>query len=164
MERTTALTYHPTNDLSGVFELDSSIASALTVSMYKLNQLMASERSSIFLFEPLKQQLISFTSLDLERHEIRFPKSRGVAGWVFENLKPAIVNKAYEDSRFYRGVDDMTGFHTRNLICIPIFDYKGHCLGTLQSLNKKTGNFTSDDLELLDLAARKVAFAIYNRH
>ena len=163
MERTTALPYHLTNYLTGLFALDSSIASALTVCIYKLNKMMVSERSSIFLFEPKKQQLISFTSLDLERYEIRFPISRGVAGWVFDNLEPAIVNKAYEDSRFYRGVDDMTGFQTRNLICIPLFNYNGHCFGTLQSLNKKTRNFTADDLEFLDLVSSKVASAINNR-
>jgi GAF domain-containing protein len=35
-------------------------------------------------------------------------------------------------------------------------------LGTLQSLNKKSGDFTADDLELLDLTARLVAVAINN--
>ena len=56
----------------------------------------------------------------------------------------------------------MTGFRTRNLVCTPLIDYKEHCLGTLQSLNKKSGNFTTDDLELLDLTARLVAVAISN--
>ena len=36
------------------------------------------------------------------------------------------------------------------------------CSGTLQSLNKKTGDFTTDDLEFLDLTARLVAVAISN--
>jgi adenylate cyclase len=134
----------------------------LSVSMYYLNQLMDSERSSIWLFQHWNQQLTIFSSLDLEKNEIRIPKSCGVAGWVFVNRKPAIVNDAYEDSRFYSKVDDMTRFHTRNLVCTPLIDCKDHCLGTLQSLNKKTGDFTTDDLELLDLAARMVAVAINN--
>jgi GAF domain-containing protein len=68
----------------------------------------------------------------------------------------------YEDSRFYSGVDEMTGFQTRNLICTPLVDHKEHCLGTLQSLNKNGGDFTEDDLELLDLAGSLVAVAINN--
>ena len=56
----------------------------------------------------------------------------------------------------------MTGFQTRNLICTPLLDNKDHCLGTLQSLNKKNGDFTTDDLELLSLASRMVAVAINN--
>jgi adenylate cyclase len=150
------------NELSKLFDLESDIDNVLAVSMYKLNQLMDSERSSIFLFDPLKQQLTSFSSQDLEKKEIRIPKSSGVSGWVFEHRMPAIVNDTDSDSRFFSGVDDMTGFRTRNLICTPLIDYKERCSGTLQSLNKKSGDFTTDDLELLDLSARLVAVAISN--
>ena len=146
--------------LSQLFDLESNIDTVLSVSMYHLNQFMNSERSSVFLFRRWNQQLTVFSSLDLERNEIRMPKSCGVVGWVFVNQQPAIVNDAYEDSRFYKMVDDMTGFHTRNLVCTPLLDSNDHCLGTLQSLNKKSGDFTTNDLDLLNLAARIVAVAI----
>lgn len=162
MEKTTNRPYHLAKELSQLFDLESDIDTVLAISMYKLNEIMDSERSSIFIFDPSKQQLTSFSSLDLEKHEIRFPKNSGVAGWVFEQRKPAVVNNAYDDSRFYSGVDEMTGFQTRNLICTPLIDLKEHCLGTIQSLNKKNGDFTDDDLELLDLAASLVAVAINN--
>ena len=162
MEKSTIQSYRLAKELSQLFDLEGNIDTALSVSMYNLNQFMESERSSVFLFEPLKEQLTSFSSLDLEKDEVRIPKSLGVAGWVFEHCKSAVVNNAYEDSRFYRGVDDMTGFHTRNLICTPIIDCKDHCLGTLQSLNKKNGDFTTEDLELLNLTACMVAVAINN--
>jgi len=151
-----------TTELSQLFNLESSIDTVLSVSMYKLNQFMDSERSSIFLFDPLKKQLTSFSSLDLAKREIRMSQSSGVAGWVFEHRMPAIINDAYNDSRFYSGVDDMTGFRTRNLICTPLIDGKEYCSGTLQSINKKSGDFTTDDLELLRMTARLVAVAINN--
>ena len=162
IERSIVRHYRLANEMSELFDLESSIDNVLAVSMYKLNQLMDSERSSIFLFEPFKQQITSFSSQDLEKKEIRIPKSSGVAGWVFEHRIPAIVNDTDGDSRFYSGVDDMTGFRTRNLICTPLIDNKDRCSGTLQSLNKKSGNFTTDDLELLDLTARLVTVAISN--
>ncbi len=56
----------------------------------------------------------------------------------------------------------MTGFRTLNLVCTPLLDTKDNILGTIQSLNKKSGDFTTDDLELLGLAARMVAVAINN--
>jgi GAF domain-containing protein len=162
MEECVIRHYSLAKELSQLFDLESKIDAVLSVSIYKLNQFMDSERSSIFIFDPLKQQLTSFSSQDLEKREIRMPKTSGVAGWVFERRKPAIVNDAYSDSRFYTGVDEMTGFRTRNLICTPLIDYKDHCLGTIQSLNKKSGDFTADDLELLELTARLVAVAINN--
>jgi len=147
-------------ELSQLFNLETSLDTVLAVSMYKLNQYMASERSSIFIFDPLNKQLTSYSSLDLAKQEIRMSKSTGVAGWVFEHRMPAIINDAYKDSRFFRGVDDMTGFRTRNLICTPMIDNNGKCLGTIQSLNKKNGDFTTDELELLDVTARLVAAAL----
>ena len=162
MEKSLIRHFRLANELSQLFDLESNIDNVLAVSMYKLNLLMDSERSSIFLFDPLKQQLTSFSSQDLEKKEIRIPKSSGVSGWVFEHRMPAIVNDTDSDCRFYSGVDDMTGFRTRNLICTPLIDYKERCSGTLQSLNKKSGDFTTDDLELLDLTARLVAVAISN--
>jgi GAF domain-containing protein len=162
MEKSMIRPYHLAKELSQLFDLESDIDTVLAVSMYKLNQVMDSERSSIFIFDPAKEQLTSFSSLDLEKHEIRIPKSSGVAGWVYENRESAVVNTPYEDSRFYSGVDEMTGFQTRNLICAPLVDHKEHCLGTLQSLNKISGDFSEDDLELLDLAGSLVAVAINN--
>jgi adenylate cyclase len=160
MEKHMTRSHQLAMELSELFNLECNIDTLLSVSMYKLNQYMDSERSSIFLFDPLKQQLTSYSSLDLEKQEIRMSKSSGVAGWVFEHRMPAVINDAYADNRFYRGVDDMTSFRTRNLICTPLTDDKENCLGTIQSLNKKSGNFTLDDLELLGITARLVAVTI----
>ena len=162
MNESMTRSYRLAKELSELFDLEGKLETMLSVSMYHLNQFMDSERSSIWIFQHWNQKLAIFSSLDLEKNEIRIPKSCGVAGWVFVNCEPAIVNNAHEDSRFYRVVDDMTGFQTRNLVCTPLLDIKGNCLGTIQSLNRNTGDFTTDDLELLNLAARMVAIAINN--
>ena len=155
--------YRLEKELTQLFDLEGTLDTMLSVSLYYLNQIMDSERSSIWLFQNRNQQLTIYSSLDLEKNEIRIPKSCGVVGWVCVNRKPAVVNNAYEDRRFYRKVDEMTGFHTRNLICTPLFDYKDLCLGALQAINKKLGDYTFDDLELLNLAARIVSVAIQRR-
>ena len=162
MEESKSRSYRLAKELSKLFDLESKIETMLSASMYHLNQFMDSERSSVFLFQHWNEHLAVFSSLDLDKNEVRIPKSCGVAGWVFVNRKPAVVNNAYQDSRFYKKVDDMTGFNTRNLICTPLLDSKENCLGTLQSLNKNKGDFTTDDLELLNLAAGMVAVAIKN--
>ena len=160
MEKSRIRPHRLITELSQLFNLETSLDTVLTVSMYKLNHYMNSERSSIFVFDPLNKQLTSYSSLDLAKQEIRMSKSTGVAGWVFEHRMPAIINDAYEDSRFFRGVDDLTGFRTRNLICTAMIDDKGKCLGTIQSLNKTNGDFTTGDLELLNVTARLVAVAL----
>ena len=146
--------------LSALFRLESDMDTILSVSMYEINKYMGAERSSIFLLDPLKQQLTSYSSLDLAKQEICMSKSTGVAGWVLENRMAAVINDAYSDSRFFRGVDDMTGFRTRNLICCPLIDDDENCFGTLQALNLKSGKFKIDNLELLSDAAWLLAGAI----
>jgi len=163
MKESMTRSYRLTKELSQLFDIKGKIDTTLSVSMYYLNQLLEAERSSIFLFQHWNQELTIFSSLDLEKHEISISKSCGVAGWVFINSKPVIINNAYEDRRFSKEVDDMTGFRTRNMICAPLLDSnRDVCLGTLQSLNKLDGEFTQDDLDLLQLAASMLTMAINN--
>ena len=162
MEESATRSYRLAEKLSQLFDLESKIETVLSVSMYYLNQFMESERSSIFLFQHWNQQLTIFSSLDLEKHEVNIRKDCGIAGWVFVNREPAVVNNVAEDNRFCGDVDDMTGFRTRNVVCTPLLHSNDQCLGTLQSLNKLDGEFSVDDLELLNLAARMVAVAINN--
>lgn len=163
MKESMTRSYRLTKELSQLFDIEGKIDATLSVSMYYLNQILETERSSIFLFQHWNQELTIFSSLDLERHEISMPKSCGVAGWVFVNKKPLIVNNAYEDSRFFKEVDDMTGFRTRNIICAPLVNSKrGTCVGTVQALNKLKEDFAPDDLDLLQLAASMLTMAINN--
>jgi adenylate cyclase len=162
MKESTTRSYGLAKELAELFDLEGKLDTKLSASMYHLNQFMESERSSIWLYQHWNQKLAVFSSLDLEKNEISILKSCGITGWVFVNRESAVVNNAYEDNRFCKDVDDMTGFHTHNLVCSPLLDTKDHCLGTIQSLNKKAGDFTTDDLELLNLAARMVAVAIKN--
>lgn len=160
MEELKTRSYALVKKLSYILDLDSKTETILSASMVYLNQFMNAERSSIFLFQNWNQKLTVFSSLDLEKHEVHIPMACGVIGWVFANREPALVLNAYEDSRFCKEVDELTGFQTRNMVCSPLIDTKKNCLGTIQSLNKKHGDFTTYDLELLDLAAGMVALAI----
>ena len=154
--------YHLFKELTLLFDLECNLDAALSASMYFINQTLKSERTSVFMFQPWNQELSVFASLDLLKDEIRIPISSGVAGWVFKNRKPVIINNAYDDSRFYKGVDEMTGFYTLNMICSPLIDTKNRCLGTLQSINKKGDEFSHKDVELLILIAEIMAVAINN--
>jgi GAF domain-containing protein len=42
-----------------------------------------------------------------------------------------------------------------------LIDDKGNCWGTLQSLNKKKGDFSNEDLDLLNMTAHMLAIAIH---
>jgi signal transduction histidine kinase len=126
------------------------------------NQVMNSEKASVFLIDSAGEKLWSMVSTDLGRDEVRIPKNTGVAGWVFQNRSPLIINDAYSDPRFNPDVDRKTGFKTRNIMSIPLINREKECIGTLQALNKKTGDFNEDDRAFLTSASHYMAIAIEN--
>jgi signal transduction histidine kinase len=126
------------------------------------NKIMNTTNCSIFLIDEQGQYLESFISTDLKKEEIRIPKDYGVAGWVFRNRTPVIIDDPYRDPRFYPEVDKKTGFKTKCILCVPLINRNNNCIGTLQVLNKKDSPFTDDDLEILTYVSNYVTIALEN--
>ncbi|HHJ63913.1 MAG TPA: GAF domain-containing protein, partial [Aquifex aeolicus] len=89
------------------------------------------DRCSLFLLDREKGEL--WTKVAHGVDEIRVPADRGVVGWVAQKGESLIVNDAYADSRFNPEVDRETGYRTRNILAIPLFDKKGNILGVFQA-------------------------------
>ena len=132
------------------------------VVMDQTNQIMSSERSTVFLYDDTCDELWSLVATGMKKNQIRIPAGHGVAGWVFQNRKPLVINSAYEDERFCADIDRQSGFETRNMLCVPLTNREGTCIGALQSLNKKGGDFLDEDLELLTSMSHYVSVAVEN--
>ena len=143
-----------------VSEMDMHVL--FKVIMDQTRRFMGAEKCSVFIFDEEKNELWSRVSTDLKSNEIRFPAHTGIAGWVFQNQQPLLINDAYGDPRFYREVDRKTHFKTRNILCLPLINRHGDCIGTLQVINKTSGDFTPDDEELLLSASHTITIALEN--
>jgi len=132
------------------------------VIMAQTNEVMETQRSTVFLYDGEKNELWSLVATGMKRNEIRIPADYGVAGWVFQNRKHLIINNAYEDPRFYSEVDRRSGFRTKNILCVPVIDRFGKCIGALQTLNRKTEEFKDKDRDLLTSISYYVAIALEN--
>jgi class 3 adenylate cyclase/putative methionine-R-sulfoxide reductase with GAF domain len=126
------------------------------------NQIMNTERSTLFLYDDYTEELWSLVATGMKKNEIRIKKDSGLAGWVFQKKKCLIVNDTYQDTRFNVDVDRRTGFQTKNILCVPIFSRAGMCIGTLEVLNRRQGNFVDEDAEFLKSISDYVAIAIEN--
>jgi len=93
--------------------------------------------------------------------EIRLKPGEGIAGWVARKGGAVIIDDVRSDSRFAAGVDRFTGYETRNMVVAPVAT-KEKVWGVLQVLNKRSGNFSDDDLKLVEALADQVAIAIEN--
>ncbi len=132
------------------------------VIMDQTNQIMDSERCTIFLYDDKPKRLWSLVATGMKKNEISIPHDYGIAGWVFQNKTALIVNDAYHDPRFYPEIDKRLGFTTRNVLCIPLINRQRECIGTIEALNKGSGDFTDRDRELLASVSHYVTVAIEN--
>ncbi len=112
-------------------------------------QVIGTQRGSVFLHDPVTHELYSRVQGRFAR-EIRMLNTAGVAGAVFAAGKGEIIHDAYADPRFNRAIDQQTGFTTRNILCAPMRTLKGEMIGVAQLLNKVEGQFTEEDLSLLE--------------
>lgn len=83
----------------------------------------------------------------------------GLCGWVAREKEPLLVEDAYKDERFFRDVDELTGFRTRSVVAVPLED-GSELKGVVQVLNKRAGPFSQDDLRFVQAACRATALAL----
>lgn len=126
------------------------------------DEIIETERSTLFLYDERNNELWSLSATGLDINEIRIPPDQGVAGWVFQNRTSLIINDAYTDFRFNPAVDKKSGFLTRNIICIPLINLKGNTIGVLQALNKRSGDFSDDDLTMISSISHYITIALEN--
>ena len=106
----------------------------------KLAQLLDAERSSLFLVDRASQTLLLRVTEGLAgRQEIRIPIGSGIAGAVAASGRAERVDDAYADPRFNPEVDQLFGYRTRSILCLPMLDRRGEVFAVAQLLNRRDG-------------------------
>ena len=136
-------------DLSALLDLIAREATSL----------LECDRASIFILDRENNELWSKVALGSDEI-LRFDSSRGIAGCTATTGETINVNDAYSDSRFYTGIDDRTGYRTRNLLAVAVRNQHGKIIGAFEALNKRAGEFTARDEESLTTLASHAATAI----
>ncbi len=93
--------------------------------------------------------------------DIRLKLGEGIAGWVAKNAQPLITEDAYKDPRFAHWVDQLTGFKTGSIACVPLIS-KGRVLGVIELINPAGKKMTEQEIELLEALADFAAVGIEN--
>jgi PAS domain S-box-containing protein len=84
---------------------------------------------------------------------------QGFSGWVAQNNQPVLVSDVTTDPRFFRGVDQQTGFLTRAVACVPV-RIKDQVIGVIEVRNPVNGLFDAETLNLLHSLASLAGTAI----
>ncbi|OXA56283.1 hypothetical protein Fcan01_10060 [Folsomia candida] len=93
--------------------------------------------------------------------EIRFSIGTGIAGQVAATGQVLNISDAYADERFNRAVDQVTGYHTKSILCMPVF-IRATVIGVVQMVNKRSGGFTKEDEEAFQTFAVYCGLALHH--
>ncbi len=88
------------------------------------------------------------------------PWDQGLAGEVFHSNLPIIIHDVSADLRHYKGIDELTGYQTHDLMALPLKRWEGEPIGVLEVVNKREGQFDQEDLSLLSIISALTAIAI----
>ncbi len=142
--------------------VETNIDTLLTIIAQEIKQALNADRCTVFLLDEEKHQLWSKVALGLEMQEIRFASNLGLAGHVATTGETVNIKDAYTDKRFNKEIDMQTGYKTKTILCMPIRNLSHQIVGVFQVLNKKNGEFTQKDEDLLIAIGSSAGIALEN--
>jgi adenylate cyclase len=146
------------SDLTSELELTTLLSRVVS----EATRMLDCDRTTLFLNDEKTNELVSYVVDKLELAEIRFPNHLGIAGTTFTSGESIRIPYAYADLRFNPAFDKQSGYFTRCLLSVPIFNKAGRTIGVTQSLNKRGGPFTSEDESRLRAFTAQIASALEN--
>ena len=120
------------------------------------------DRISLFIYDKNSDKLILVTAEGLNRAQIKMETSRGIVGNCFTECKVIRIEDAYLDERFDKEIDRQTNYRTKTLLCYPLVDKEGECIGVIEAINKYNSVFTDDDQEILKILSQQAASIFKN--
>lgn len=108
--------------------------------MEAAKDLMNADRSTLWLLDPIKNELWTKVLTESGAKELRVRVGEGYAGKVAETAKALNIPfdlYSHPDSETAKHTDRRTGYRTCSLLCVPILNPDGELIGVTQLVNKK---------------------------
>ncbi|MBD2562594.1 MULTISPECIES: GAF domain-containing protein [Nostoc] len=128
------------------------LEATLQIVMEQARILMQADRSTLFLYRKEMSELwtkVAAAADGTNLIEIRIPVNRGIAGYVASTGEALNISDAYKDPRFDPTTDRKTGYVTRNILCLPVFNSANELIGVTQLINKQQNSFSASDEEFM---------------
>ena len=152
--------------LKAISSMEQSLNLAVTLQsvMAAARELMQADRSTLWLLDEGRGELWSqVTSADGQTLiALRLPADKGIVGFVAASAETLNIPDAYRDERFDVSSDRKTGYKTRNILCMPVFNSSGKLMGVSQLINKRQGQFTTLDESFMKAFNTQAGIALEN--
>lgn len=161
------------DDLEMLFRSSMALTSTmdldhlLEVLMNELRSALDTEAAGVLLYDERRGDLYWREAqddnglIDAKSKELRLPLNKSISGQVFQTGEPALLNDPSANPLFFRPFEDRAGITIRNEIIVPLHT-RETTIGCLVTMNKRHGQFTPDEVQLLSSLAGVVALAVEN--
>jgi len=150
-----------TLNMYSTMKLDVLLSNVMT----SATKIMRAEASSLMLLDEETEELVFEVALGVKKSllsKIRIKSGDGIAGWVAREGIPLLVSDVTKDSRFSSKVDELTGFKTKSILCVPL-KVENKLIGVLEVVNRIDGGiFLEEDIRLFTLFSNLAAICIQN--
>ncbi|MBE9063017.1 adenylate/guanylate cyclase domain-containing protein [cf. Phormidesmis sp. LEGE 11477] len=152
--------------LKAISSLEQSLNLTVTLQsvMAAARQLMKADRSTLWLLNESEDELwTQVRSADGKSLiDLRLPANKGIVGHVAATGEKLNIPDAYKDERFDVSSDQKTGYRTRNILCMPVFNSSGKLIGVSQLINRIQGQFTGLDESFMRAFNTQAGIALEN--
>ncbi|EDO31088.1 predicted protein, partial [Nematostella vectensis] len=151
-----------------IFEEQTNVDDCVNNIIVQAQALLQCERCMVFLIDdsPGTQGVVFSKAFDIQFKEdedavLSTPSSywsvdTGIAFWVATSGQVVNIPDAYSDDRFSPEADQASGFVTKSILCMPIYNREQNIIGVVQLMNKLDGKpFSESDESIFE------AFAIF---
>jgi len=135
--------------------------------LYAAMQHVGGERSSIIVMDDAGKPVDATIVYGKQFHEhttqqLRDTVERGLAGWVVQYRKPALVPDTSKDDRWLRRADDSANKSgAKSAICVPLMA-RDRLVGVLTLVHSVPNAFNEQHLELMQAIADQASVAVLN--
>lgn len=135
----------------------------LELILNNLTELVAADRATLYLLDEVTGDLVSRVVVGEQVRSIRIKVGHGIAGYVAQTGRVVRLRDAYNDARFEREWDALTGYRTTSMLATPLKNHLGRTIGVIQVLNKHDGaEFSAQDEAMVTTLSTQAAVAIDN--
>ncbi len=137
----------------------------LIITLKRVSELIPANNWTLFLMDPEKQELYFEVVVGLDKQslaDVRIKLGEGIAGTVALTGEPILEPDVKRNSYFSPRVDQLTGFITRSIICLPL-KIRNTVLGVVEVVNPEDPSlFHERSMMALSILADYLAIAIGN--
>ncbi|MBI4515131.1 MAG: sensor domain-containing diguanylate cyclase [Deltaproteobacteria bacterium] len=151
------------NELIKALTSTLDLAEILRIILNRIKLVTNAEALSLLLYDGERNELVFAATETLRENTIvgmHVPADQGIASWVAHSGRSARVDRAEQDPRFYRLIDQAAQFSTRSVLAVPIAQGR-NVVGVIEVLNRTDGGtFTDNDQQLLEAIAAELAATV----